>query len=99
MKIYTDFPPGWWVILAIICTIYLTFYFLRKKRRKGELGIQLILGIVVVILAFLIEFVAVSLGIWNYVPGNWPIVLWFAYFGIGLAGFQIHMKIEEIIKR
>ncbi len=99
MKIYTDFPPGWWVILAIICSIYLIFYFSRNNKRKGEVGIQLILGFVVLILAFFIEFVAVSMGIWNYVPGNWPVVLWVAYFGVGLAGFQIHMKIEEIIRK
>jgi len=99
MGLYTNFPSGWWVILGIIYGIYVLALFSRKHRKKGEAGIQITLGIIVVILAFFIEFVAVSLGLWNYVPKNWPTPLFICYFGVGLAGYQIAKKVEELKKK
>lgn len=94
MKIYTSFPSGWWTILAIVYGIYVGAYLLRTKKSL-ELWPQLKSGLVCVLLAFLIEFTAVSLNLWNYTPGNWPIILWIGYFGVGLAGYQINKKLEE----
>ena len=98
MGIYTDFPSGWWVILGIIYGIFVLALASRRKRGKNEIIIQTALGFVCLMIAFFIEFTAVSLGLWNYVPGNWPVILWVAYFGVGLTGYQINKKVEEIRK-
>jgi len=94
MRLYASFPSGWWVILGVVYGIYLGTYLLRKKK-TNRVWPQIKLGIITVIVGFLIEYVAVFLGLWNYVPGNWPVVLWIGYFGVGLAGYQISKKLEE----
>jgi hypothetical protein len=94
MRIYWTFPAGWWVVLAIIYGIYFFAYFLRK-RKTVELWPQIKFGLVTVAFAFLVEFTAISFGLWSYVPGNWPAILWFGYFSVGLAGYQIFKKLEE----
>lgn len=95
MGIYTNFPSGWWPVLGIICGIYLIAYISRKNKKPNEVWPQIKIGMVTVILGFLIEFVGVSLKIWTYFPGNWPVILWIGYFGVGLAGYQVSKKLEE----
>ena len=99
MGLYFNFPSGWWVILGIIFGLYFLAFLSRKERKKNELGVQITLGFIVLVLAFIIEFTAVSMGLWNYVPGNWPIVVWFGYFGVALTGYQINKKVEEVKKK
>lgn len=95
MHIYTNFPSGWWVVLAIVYGLYVGTYLLRRGKKKPEVFSQIRLGFVTLFIGIFIEYVAVSLGLWNYVPGNWPVVLWIGYFGVGLAGYQISKKLEK----
>ena len=53
---------------------------------------------VVVIISSIIELIGVNFKVWTYFPGNWPIILWPAYFGSGLLSYQLVKKIGEIIK-
>jgi hypothetical protein len=95
VHIYTSFPSGWWGLLTVIYGIYGGAYLLRKKKKKLEVFSQIRFGLVTLLICFSLEFVGVSLGLWNYVPGNWPVILWFGYFSLGLAGYQISKKLEE----
>ncbi len=95
---YFEFPPGWWIITGIILFIYIALLFQRKSYAgQREAKAQLLFGFVVLALSFLFEVIAVSLDVWTYYPGNWPVILWPTYFLSGLLGYQLVKKIEEII--
>ncbi len=99
MGIYLQFPSGWWVILAIIYLPYILLFFSRKSyQNKKEIKTQLLFGVASLIIAFIIEVVAISLNVWTYFPGNWPIILWVCYFGGGLMSYQVIKKIEELFQ-
>jgi hypothetical protein len=44
----------------------------------------------------LMEFFAVSTGLWSYTPGNWPVILWPTYFVAILFGYQLLRSIESL---
>jgi 4-hydroxybenzoate polyprenyltransferase len=93
-----SFLPGWWVVLLIIYSLFFVLFIARKSyTRKKELRIQFVLGLVTVVLSMFIEYVAVNSGLWTYYPQSWPAVLLLAYFGVGIAGYQIMKKVEEIL--
>lgn len=99
MSIYLQFPVGWWAVILIIYGLYLLIFLQRKSyQRKGEIKTQLVFATITLAIAFTIELVAVSLKVWTYFPGNWPVILWIAYFGSGLLSYQLIKKIEEIIQ-
>ena len=47
----------------------------------------------------MIELFAVSTGLWNYTPGNWPVILWPTYFVAILFGYQLLRSIERLLLR
>ena len=47
----------------------------------------------------LMELFAVSTGLWNYTPGNWPVILWPTYFAAILFGYQLLRSIEQALLR
>lgn len=97
MSIYLQFPTGWWIALGIIYIPYIVLFFQRKSyKNKRELKRQVLFGFTALAIAFVIEVAAINSKIWTYFPGNWPIVLWPAYFGGGLLSFQLIKKIEEL---
>lgn len=99
MGLYLDFPSGWWLILAILYIPYFILFFARKSyQSKKEIKHQLILALIVASVSFPIDFMAVSLRIWTFFPNNFPVVLFPAYFGAALLGYQILKKIEEVVK-
>ena len=98
MGIYFQFPSGWWIALGIIYIPYTILLLQRKSyKNKMELKGQIIFGFIALLIAFVIEVAAIKSQIWTYFPGNWPIVLWPAYFGGGLLSFQLIKKIEELV--
>lgn len=97
MQLYFEFPPGWWPILAIIYGLYFLLFFRRKSYKKPkEMKKQPLMGIIVLFLGIIVEYIAVSLSIWTYFPGNWPITLFIAYFGIGMLAYQLVKWVEGI---
>lgn len=99
MGVYLQFPAGWWAVILIIYGLYLLLFFHRKSyQRKGEIKTQLTFAAVTLLIAFIIELIAVNLKVWTYFPGNWPIILWPAYLGSGLLSYQLVKKIEEVVK-
>lgn len=76
------------------------YLFLQRKSYQNdkELKTQLVFASVILFISFAIEVIAISLNVWAYFPGNWPIILWLGYFGSGLLGYQLVKKIEETIR-
>lgn len=92
-----EFSPVWWVVIAIIYFPYLFLLVQRKSYKKSaELRAQFLVAFAILILSMFVELVAVTAGLWNYTPGNWPVVLWLGYFGSGLLAYQLVRKIEEM---
>ncbi|MCW4042876.1 MAG: hypothetical protein NWE90_04040 [Candidatus Bathyarchaeota archaeon] len=44
----------------------------------------------------LMEIFATSTNLWQYIPGNWPIILWPTYFVAILFGYQLLRFIEGL---
>lgn len=98
MDLYWQFPGQWWLILAIVYIPYLYLLLSRKSYQKAiEIKHQLIMGGATTFLSLLVEIIGKG-ALWTYVPGDWPVILWPAYFGVGLLGYQLVKKIEEVIK-
>jgi hypothetical protein len=96
MTIYTTFPAGWWLLTAVFYLPYLFLVITRKSyKKKTEFKTQFIFGLAALILSFIVENIGIRTQLWTYYPGNWPLILWFNYFGSGLLGYQILKKIEE----
>lgn len=97
--LYFDFPDGWWLVTAIF---YIPWFILFVQsgtyRKTGELKVQIVFGVVALVLAFIVENIAIPSGLWTYFPGNWPVILWVNYFGSGLLGYQLFKKIEKIFR-
>lgn len=86
MSIFLSWPQGWYYIAAFLIAVWIGLMWYRKDYKMRR---QLAVGLVVTLLALTIEFIAVFNGVWNYVPGNWPIILWPHYFLSGMVMFQI----------
>ena len=98
MSLYFEFPSGWWAILAFIYISYLILFLQRKSyKKKNEMKSQYFFSFVAVVVAFFVEIIAISLRVWTYYPGNWPIILWIGYYGSGLLSYQLVKKIEEVL--
>src|SRR5258708_30222787 len=94
MGLTFHFSPVWWVIILIIYIPYFLLLIQRRSYKKPlEVKIQIIFAFVSLMVSIVIEFIAVSNNLWDYTPSNWPIILWFAYFGSGLFGYQLIKKI------
>lgn len=98
MRLYLNTPSGWWGVLAIIVGVYALLFLTRKHRGHRELVPQLLFGTATLLFAFMIELVGISTHLWNYTTGNWPVILWVAYFASGLAAFQMAKCIEEMTR-
>ena len=71
----------------------------RKWNAKQEVKEQVFLALGGMTSLAMMEFFAVSTGLWNYTPGNWPVILWPTYFVAILFGYQLLRSIERVLLR
>ena len=67
----------------------------RKCLGKKEAKEQFILGLLGSCALLFMEIFATSMNLWNYVPRNWPIMLWPTYFVAILFGYQLLRLVEK----
>jgi hypothetical protein len=67
----------------------------RKSTGKKEAKEQFILGLLGSCALLSMEIFATSTNLWNYVPRNWPIILWPTYFVAILFGYQLLRFVEK----
>ena len=89
-----DYPVTWYIFTLITIGVLFLFYSLRKDKGKRNIKSCLVFGFIGLILCVVIEVIGVSLGLWNYVGGNWPIILWLNYFISAMMGYQL-LKLSE----
>lgn len=99
MNIYFSFGVGWYPVIGVMIIFWLIIFLYRKGyRNRKEIKQQIIVSMIGVALAFCLEYMAVSNGIWHYSTGDWPIILWPFYFVIGIAGYQLVKLAQEYIR-
>ena len=71
----TDYPSAWYAFLALWLLVWLVLF-----RKKKDIRGNLTFGLIGLCAGAAVELLAVYLGLWSYSGGNWPIILWPAYF-------------------
>ena len=81
MDIIFDFNANWYILLAAFLSTWAVLLIARRKYRAiHEAKEQVFLALGGMVSLALMEFFAVSTGLWDYTSGNWPIILWPTYF-------------------
>jgi hypothetical protein len=97
MNVIIDFNTNWYVLLSAFLVAWAILLLVRRNwKSKHEVKEQLFLALGGMTSLALMEFFAVSTGLWNYTPGNWPIILWPTYFAAILFGYQLLRSIERL---
>ena len=98
MSLVVDFNSSWYVLFFAFLLLWLILVVGRRKySSRKEVKEQLYLALAGLFALALMEFFAVSTNLWQYVPGNWPIILWPTYFVAILFGYQLLRSIEGLL--
>ena len=98
MNVIFDFNSNWYILLFAFLGAWAVLLIVRRKWiATHEVKQQIFLAFGGMISLALMEFFAVSTGLWNYTPGNWPVILWPTYFAAILFGYQLLRSIESLI--
>ena len=97
--VYTfQYSLSWYLLLAAFFIGWLSVTLYRKKLfDRIEARQQLLLGALGMVALASMEFFAISNNLWNYVPVNWPVILWPTYFIAILFGYQLLRFVEKIV--
>jgi hypothetical protein len=100
MNIILDFNYSWYILLLAFFSAWAVLMVARRKwQSKHEAKEQIFLALGGMISLVLMELFAVSTQMWNYTPGNWPVILWPTYFVAILFGYQLLRAIEGLLVR
>jgi len=98
MNVIFDFNSSWYVLLFSFLGAWAILMVLRRNWKiRHEVKEQVLLALGGMTSLALMEFFAVSTGLWTYTPGNWPIILWPTYFAAILFGYQLLRTIERLV--
>ena len=88
----------WYILLGAFLLGWLAIVVIRRKQfDRREVKRQLLTGVFGTIALASMEVFAVSTNLWNYTPGNWPVILWPTYFAAILFGYQLLRVVEKIV--
>ena len=100
MNVLFDFNSSWYVLFFGFLGSWLILLSTRRNRvSRKEIKEQVFLALSGMAALALMEFFAVSTNLWNYTPGNWPVILWPTYFAAILFGYQLLRSIEGLLHR
>jgi hypothetical protein len=100
MNVIFDFNSSWYILFFAFLAAWAFLLVARRKwHAKQEVKEQMFLALGGMCSLALMEFFAVSTGLWNYTPGNWPVILWPTYFAAILFGYQLLRSIEGLLIR
>jgi Mn2+/Fe2+ NRAMP family transporter len=98
MHLIFGFPQSWFVLFFAFLVLWIVLLVSRRKRGRGkEVKEQLYLAVAGLFALFLMEVFATTSNLWNYIPGNWPVILWPTYFVAILFGYQLLRFIEDLL--
>jgi hypothetical protein len=100
MNFVFDYNSSWYILLFAFVAAWAILLLARRKfNSKHEIKEQVFLALGGMTALAMMEFFAVSMGLWNYTPGNWPVILWPTYFVAILFGYQMLRSIEGLLVR
>jgi hypothetical protein len=100
MNVVFDFNLSWYVLFFAFLMSWVVLAVVRRKRQgRKEVEEQVFLAFAGMFALALMEFFAVSMNLWHYTPGNWPVILWPTYFAAILFGYQLLRSIEGLLRR
>jgi hypothetical protein len=97
MDVFYSFSSSWYVLLFAFLGAWALLMIARHRWTRHEIKEQVFLALGGMTAMGLMEFFAVSTGLWNYTPGNWPVILWPTYFAAILFGYQLLRSIEGLL--
>lgn len=98
MNIIFDYNSSWYILLFAFLGAWAILMLARRKLSlKREVKEQIFLAFGGMLSLAMMEFFAVSTGLWNYTPGNWPVILWPTYFVAILFGYQLLRSVEHLL--
>jgi hypothetical protein len=96
MAFDVQFSQSWYILFSAFLLAWVILSITRKRHLGGkEIKEQLILGFFGSCALLTMEIFATSMNLWNYVPKNWPIILWPTYFVAILFGYQLLRSVER----
>jgi hypothetical protein len=100
MDVIFTFSANWYILFAAFLSAWAVLLFVRRKWKAiHEAKEQVFLAFGGMVSLALMEFFAVSTGLWDYTSGNWPIILWPTYFAGILFGYQLLRSVESLLLR
>jgi hypothetical protein len=100
MNLVFDFNQNWYVLFsAFIASWALLMVARRKRQTRKEVKEQVFLAFGGMLSLALMELFAVSMNLWHYTPGDWPVILWPTYFVAILFGYQMLRSIEGLLHK
>ncbi|TRO53490.1 hypothetical protein E2P61_01025 [Candidatus Bathyarchaeota archaeon] len=100
MNLVFDFNSSWYLLFSAFFTAWIILMVTRRKRPIiKEAKEQVFLAFSGMFALILMEFFAVSSNLWQYTPGNWPVILWPTYFAAILFGYQLLRSIEGFLHK
>jgi uncharacterized membrane protein len=98
MSFAFEFSSSWYLLFAAFLLGWLTItIIIRKHQNMKEAKRQLTVGILGLCALLSMELFATSTNLWNYLPANWPVILWPTYFVAVLFGYQLLRLVEKIV--
>ena len=98
MDVIFDFNTNWYILFAAFLSAWAILLIVRRKSNAiHEAKEQIFLAFGGMVTLAMMEFFAVSTGLWNYTSGNWPIILWPTYFAGILFGYQLLRSVEGLL--
>ncbi len=99
MNVFFDYNSSWYVLLLGFLAAWAILLVVRRKWSPHEIKEQMLLALGGMVAMAMMELFAVSTGLWNYTPGNWPVILWPTYFAGILFGYQLLRSVERVLLR
>jgi hypothetical protein len=96
MPFDVQFSQSWYVLFSAFLLAWLLLTIMRRKHMgRKEAKEQFVLGLLGSCALVSMEIFATSMNLWNYVPVNWPVILWPTYFVAILFGYQLLRLVER----
>ena len=91
-----DIDPSWFVLFFAFLGAWAVLLLNRKRNGiPNNVKEQVYLAAAGLFSLVMMEVFATQSGLWHYIPGDWPVILWPTYVAAILFGYQLLRFIEE----
>jgi len=96
MQLIFDFNLNWFVLFFAFIGAWAVLMLNRKRKgQSSSVKEQFFLSMGGLFSMVLMEVFSTQSGLWHYLPGDWPVILWPTYVAAILFGYQLLRFIED----